>query len=535
MRIFIERIKRSTIVLLSMGVVWPVAARTPDDTLVMAWNIDAISTFDPAQIGEVVTNELITNTCDTLVSLDPADATRILPGLAERWEFAPDGSSVTFTLREGASFPSGNPVTAADAAWSIQRVLHLGFGNAATLTEYGFTAEGAKTQITAPDDRTLVLQLDRPYPEALFLQAIAANRVAITVDRQLLEANQSDGDYGNEYLLTRTECFGPYRLVQWNAGEGVILEANEGYAGEAPALRRVFVRHVAEPGTQRLMLEQGEVDVARDLGSEDLAALESGGVVAVDRVLRQRVQYWTFNAAGVEPFIDPRVRLAMRYLVDYDGLGSTVLRYTHVPRQAFAPLGAFGALNEEEGRPFSLDIERARALLSDAGYGDGFSFSIIIGNVPAVGAIAESIQQNAAQVGVRVSIERMAAAQLFSRTRSREYESAILAWETNVADAHGMASRIVFSPSPDAQAQATMFPSWIAGYYDADVNERIQTALVEPDASARAAIYEDLQRQILQEGPMAILFQGYNVAGVRPELSNWSWNAFRTYYGLASK
>ncbi|MDU8418961.1 ABC transporter substrate-binding protein, partial [Pseudomonas syringae] len=165
---------RTKILATMIGLTWgstAAQAATPADSLVMAWNIDAISTFDPAQIGEVVTNEIIKNTCDTLVDFDPKDESRVIPRLAKSWDIAPDRKQITFHLNTGMTFPSGNKATAKDVAWSLQRVVLLGFGNSATLTEYGFTKDNVKERITAPDDNTLVMKFDQPYPTNLVLQA----------------------------------------------------------------------------------------------------------------------------------------------------------------------------------------------------------------------------------------------------------------------------------------------------------------------------------------------------------------------------
>lgn len=509
-------------------------AATPSSALVMAWNIDAISTFDPAQIGEVVTDEIVKNTCDTLVDFDPADESKVVPLFAESWDVSDDRLQITFHLRKGATFPSGNPATAADTAWSMQRVVKLGFGNAATLTEYGFTKDKVDSQITAPDDATLVLKLDKPYPTSLILQAIAANRVSATMDRKTLMANEVNGDLGNKYLATRTECVGPYKLVQWNAGESVVLQANESYWGQAPALKRVLIRHVAEAGTQRLLLTQGDVDVARDLTPEDLKDLESSPDVSVVRVLKPQLFFWIFNNA--DPiFANEKVRLAMRYLIDYDGLAKTVMTYTGVPRASFVQIGAVGALDEKEGQPFSLDLDKAKALLAEAGYPNGFKANVFIGTLPHSAPIAQSVQQNAAKIGVELTLERMANAQLFSRVRGREFQTAMQAWQTGVPDAHGNASRLVYNPDNRAEAKQTQYPSWRAAFYSEEVNKKIAAALLEPDPENRNAMYHDLQRQIMQQGPMAIMFQMYNVAGIRKSLKNWSWNGFRTYYELVGK
>lgn len=511
-----------------------VSAATPPTGLIMAWNIDAISTFDPAQIGEVVTNEIIQNTCDPLVDFDTADETKIVPRLAKSWDVSEDGKQITFHLQEGMKFPSGNKATAGDLAWSLQRVVKLGLGNAATLTEYGFTKGNVDQMFTAPDDMTLVMKLDKPYPVTLILQAIAANRVAVLMDRQTIMKNEVNGDLGNKYLATRTECIGPYRLAKWNAGEAVILQANEDYWGKKPALKQILIRHVAEAGTQRLLLEKGDIDVARDLTPEDLADLEKRPGITIDKVLKPQLLYWNINNA--DPILsNEKVRLAMRYLVDYDGLAKTVMANIGVPRASFAQIGAVGALDEKEGQPFKLDLEKAKKLLTEAGYPNGFEVSLLIGTHSYVSPLAQSVQENAAKIGVKLKIERMSNAQLFSRVRGREYQTTMQGWQTGVPDAHGNASRQIYNPDNRFEAKQTMFPSWRAAYFSEDANKKVDDALFEKDPAKRVQLYQALQREMMEKGPQAYMFQIYNVAGVRNTLKGWTWNGFRTYYDMTSK
>ena len=142
--------------------------RTPRDALVMAWNIDNILTMDPAQIGEALTDEIVNNVCDQLVGFDPEDASKLRPALAERWDISEDGKTYTFHIRKGITHPSGNPVTADDAAWSIRRVMWLGFGNAATLSEWGLTADRIEEQVRAVDEHTLQITVPEAWPPSLF-------------------------------------------------------------------------------------------------------------------------------------------------------------------------------------------------------------------------------------------------------------------------------------------------------------------------------------------------------------------------------
>ncbi|WP_312239579.1 ABC transporter substrate-binding protein [Pantoea sp.] len=521
---------------LTLAATWCAAsqAATPPDSLVMAWNIDAISTWDPAQIGEVVTSEIYSNTCDTLVDFRVSDETQLDPALAKSWDISADRKTITFHLQDNLMFADGSPATAGDLAWSMQRVVKLGYGNAAAIKEYGFDKENVDSRITAPDDKTLVMSFDKAYPTNLVLQAIAANNVSSLLNRKEVEKQAVDGDLGHKYLSTHTACVGPYQLARWNAGEGVVLQAAPHYWGKAPTLKRILIRHVAETGTQRLLLTQGDVDIARDLSADDLKTLDEGGKVNVEKVLKPQLFFWTFN--NEDPiFKNPKVRLAMHYLIDYDGLAKSVMPYLGVPRASFVQQGAFGALDAKQGQPFRLDLTKAKQLLDEAGYPDGFSATVLFGTLPHSAPIAQSVQQNAAKVGVKLNLERMANAQLFSRARGREFQSAMMAWQTSVPDAYGNASRLVYNPDNRKEARATQYPSWRAAYFDPQMNQKVEAALLEPDDAKRSALYADLQKEQMQQGPMAIMFQMYNSAGISPLVKNWTWNGFRVWYGAASK
>ncbi|MGU3400635.1 ABC transporter substrate-binding protein [Brucellaceae bacterium D45D] len=517
------------------SVALPALAATPQNAFVMAYNIDAISTFDPAQLAEVVTDEILMNTCDALVNFDPKDEANFIPALAKSWDVSQDGRTITFHLADGIVFADGTPGTAQDLVWSMHRVLSKGFGNASTLTEYGFTKQNMAETITAPDDKTVVLKLDKPYPVNLVMGSIAANRVAVMLNRKLVEANANGDDMGNGWLTSNVACVGPYSMVRWNQGEAVILEANDNYNGPfKPNLKRVMIRHVAEPGTQRLMLENGDIDIARNLNPTDLREIESSDTIQISSALKPSLFYMGMNLS--DPiFANEKVRLAMRYLIDYQGLADSVMQGIGVPRASFVQLGAFGALNEQEGQPFKLDPEKAKQILAEAGYPNGFSFTMIIGSHPYADPIVQTIQEAASKAGVTIKVERMSNAQLFAKTRARDFQGALLGYKTSVPDAHGMASRFVANPDNAFEAKLTQYPSWRSAYFNEKDNEAVEAALFERDPAKRAELYHTMQRQMMERGPMAYIMQTMDNAAMLKSVKNWTWNGFRTYYTSATK
>ena len=527
----------SAVLLLSAGAA---QAATPRDALVMAWNLDALITFDPAQIGEVNGADIIVNNvCTTLVKYDPKDVTKIIPDAAETWSTSPDGLTLTFKLRGDLKFPDGTPATAEDAAWSLQRAVLLGYFSSATLTQWGFNKEQIADQIQASDATTLVLKLTKPYPLPLLLSAAFANNNVATILSKaagLKNAKTTDGksDLGNAWFKTAPVCVGPYHVARWDANDVVILERNDNYFDAKPNLRRIIIRHVPESSAQRLLLEKGDIDVARLLNPDDLKTLESNKDVRIEQTLMQGMQYLALNTN--DPILgNPKVREAIRYLIDYDGLATTILPYKGSPRADLVPEQAFGALDRKEGQPFKLDLAKAKQLLTEAGYPDGFSKKMILSANDISPAIAQHIATNAAKVGIKLELEQMADANLFTRGRNRDFEVQLVGWYAQYPDADAMVSRHATNPDPRMEAKLVGIPVWRTGWQSTDINAKAEAARLEQDPEKRAAMYKDIQTFMMHNGPMAYIYQVVRPIAVRTSVKDFAIGPFFVNYGSASK
>ncbi|WP_208433375.1 ABC transporter substrate-binding protein [Bartonella taylorii] len=514
-----------------------ISAKTPTDTLVMAWNIDAINTFDPAKLNDVYAAEIVLNVCDNLVSTASDDPAKIVPSLATHWDVAGDDQStvITFHLRDGLKFNDGRPANANDLVWSMKRIVKLKMANAAIFNEYGITEQNVDSAFQTPDEKTVVMKFDKPYPVELILNNIVASRATALLDRETIMKHEKDGDMGNQYLASHAACVGPYQLSSWRPGEAILLRASPNYWGEAPKLKKILIRHVAEPGTQRLLLQKHDIDVARNLTPEDLADLQAKTDIKVEKVLEPSMMYWGFNTTN-PIFANEKVRLAMRYLIDYEGLGKTLLKGVGIPRASFIPLGNLGALDEKEGQPFKLDLQKAKQLLTEAGYSKGFEVNFLVGSSPYTLSIAQSLQNNAAKVGVHLKIERLAGTQLFSKLYARAFDTIFVGWNNDSADPHTMASRLIYNPDNRFEAKNTAYPSWQHGFLDTEMNKKVDEALFQKDPQKRVEIYADLQRELMQKGPYAFIFQKYSVVAMTPDIKKWVWNsAPRIFYSAIEK
>lgn len=514
-------------------------AATPKDTLVIAWNLDALITFDPAQIGEVNGNDIVSNVCDTLVRYDTKDFSKVVPSMAQSWSTSPDGLTLTFKLRPDLTFPSGRKATAYDAAWSMQRFVKLGYGNSANLTQWGFNKDTIDSTITATDDTTLVVKLAKPYPEGLILSAaFAQNDASMILDREVGEKNaktvEGKSDLGNAFFKTNPVCVGPYHVSKWDANEVVVLDRNDKYWGTAPHSRRVIIRHVPESGAERLLLEQGDIDVARLLKTEDLVALAANKDIHIEQTEMQGFQYFALNMA--DPILaKPQVREAFRYLIDYDGLGKTLLQYQGIPRASLVPEGAFGAMDRKEGQPFKLDLEKAKALITEAGYPDGFEMNMILSVNNISPNLAQHLASNAAKIGIKLKLEQMADAQLFTRGRAREFQIQLVGWGAGEPDADSMISRHAVDPDPRPEAKLAQYPSWRVSFYSKEINDKAEEARMERDPAKRVALYHEIQEYMLHNGPMVYVYQTIRPIAYRSNIKDFLINPFTVSYGSAVK
>ena len=528
----------AALLLLGGTALTPVRAATPRDALVIAWNLDALITFDPAQIGEVNGNDIVSNVCDTLVDFDAKDVSKIVPKMAT-WSTSADGLTLTFKLRPDLTFPDGRKATAEDAAWSMQRFVLLGYGNSANLTQWGFTKEKIAEQIRATDEMTVVVSLTKPYPEGLILSAaFAANDSAMILDKQAGEKNAKmvDGktDYANAYFKTNPVCVGPYRVTKWDSNDVVILERNENYYGTKPKSKRVIIRHVPESGAERLLLEKGDIDMARLLKTEDLVAMAGNKDLRIEQTQMHGFTYLAFN--GTDPILGkPLVREAFRYLIDYEGLRESILPYQGVPRASLVPDGAFGALDTKAGQPFKLDLAKAKALITEAGYPNGFSTKMILSANNISPTLAQHVASNAAKIGIKIELEQMADAQLFTRGRAREFQVQLVGWGAGYPDADSMISRHAVNPDNRPEAKLAQYPSWRTAWQVPEINDKAEAARMERDPAKRIAMYHEIQEFMLHNGPMAYMFQTVRAVALRSSVKDFEIGPFGVRYGTATK
>jgi len=489
--------------LVSVGIAAPVMAETPPNMLVIANRIDDIKTFDPAESFEFAGADVSRNVYQKLVNFDPMDLEAgYQPQLAESWEISEDGRTITFTMAEGHTFASGNPVTAKDAEFSLRRAVQLNKTPSFILTQFGFTPENVEETIVAPDDETLVLTLDKPYALSFVLNCLTATIGGI-VDSETVMANAEDGDMGNAWLRTNTAGSGPYKVTDWRPSESVLMDLNPNYGGETPEMERVIVQHIQESATQRLQLERGDVDIARNLSPEDIAGLEDAEGVKVVDELRGRLMYFAANQKK-DLLADPKVMEALKHATDYEGMSDSFLRGQYTVHQAFLPRTFLGALGET---PWSFDMEAAEAAMSASDHPECGPIKISVRDAQERLDIAQSLQNTWGQLGCEVELIVGTGAQTLDRYRAREHDVYLGSWGPDYPDPHTNASTFAFNPDNSDEAGATGILAWRNAWAIPDMSDRTEAAVVENDTDTRREMYLDLQRDHQQVSPFGIMFQ----------------------------
>ena len=481
-------------------------AAPPRDTIVMGKGIDDIVSLDPAEVYETSGGEVVGNLYDRLIDTDPGAPGQLKPALALSWEVGADGLTYTLTLRPDAHFADGAPVTAADAAFSLQRALLLDKAPALVLQQLGLTRDNAEEHVRAVDEHTLVIQTPRPVAPGLVFACLTAT-VASVVERSVVMAHAEEGDLGNFWLAAHAAGSGPYRLAAWHPAERYTLDANPAYWGGAPANRRIIVRHIKEAATQRLMLLRGDIDYARNLDADQLAALARDPRFRLDRGVQTMITYLALNQRN--PYLRrPEVIEAIKYLVDYAGMARAILGPTRIPHQAFEPQGFLGAVDDQ---PFRYDPVRAKALLEKAGLGAGFDVSIDVRNASPSLNMAEALQASFAEAGIRLALIPGDGKQVLTKYRARHHDIFLGDWGPDYPDPHSNAEAFIVNPdNSDAAARKT--PAWRNSWSDPALAARVAAAREERDPAIRAQLYRDLQRDHQQRAPFVFMYEYVEVA-----------------------
>jgi peptide/nickel transport system substrate-binding protein len=469
--------------------------------VVIGWKLDEISSLDPAEAFERASTEISRNIYNTLLVYDAADPSVLKGHAAESWTSSPDARRYVFKLRRGMKFHSGRPVTANDFVYSLTRAVTLNRAPTFILDDIGINKNTVAQCVRAQDPGTIVIELPEPRAQRLVLCSLTTN-VAAIVDSEECKAHVSGNDFGNEWLKTHSAGSGPFKLRAWRPNQLVALDRFAGYWRGPAKASSIFLRHLPEPSTQQLLLEKGDIDIARNLNPSQVATLGSRAGMQIQTAKTFRLIYLGLNATYA-PFQKPEVVEAVKNLINYEGICKTVLNGFASPRQSFVPLGIPSAVTET---PYALRIDRARELLSAAGYSKGFEVALDVrGSSPDLD-IAQTLQASFGKAGIKLSLLSGDYKQMLTKYKSRHHQMALANWGADYPDPHSMAG--TFASNPDNSDDSPLKTvAWRASWDIPQITRDVAAAAREADADKRTAMYEKIQRAYMKTSPIVEMFQ----------------------------
>lgn len=435
-----------------------------DNVLRIAREQDS-TTFDPIFTILAPDVWVLNQFYSTLVRAN-ADATDIVPDLAESWEIAPDGLSYTFHLRD-AKFSDGTPVLASDVAFSLTRLRDAEAAPMRSLYQ-------VITAVETPDDKTVVLKLSKPYTP--LMSALAMFAASIVPEH----AVKQYGDTFGEHPVGS----GAFVLKEWRRGESVVLERNPLYWEQGlPKLDGVEWIYVPNDNTRMLKLTAGEVEAATFVPWNQIKELQTNSNITVQLDKSTRMDHILVNHAH-PPLDNKTVRQALNMAIDQQAIVDVVTFGYGTKANSFFPLDGMDYNPDNPNYPY--DPEKAKAMLDEAGVSDLSLDFVLVSGDSAHDQIGVLVKDQLAKVGVNVNLVKMEAGQQWDALVAGEYDIGVMWWVNDIFDPDQKAQ---FCVSGDPENR-----SYYTNYKNPAVTDLVNAAAVELDPAKRKAMYFDVQR-----------------------------------------
>ena len=354
------------------------------DTITFAQPADAPS-LDPQVGKQLRACTVLSNMFETLVTTD--ENYEFVPGLAESWNWVSD-TRVEFTIRQGVKFHNGETMTVEDVAYSLQRAVDSSY------VGYYFTFVDS---IEIVGDNVVAVNLKNPYGAAM--NTFAATTAAI-VCKSVASADEEG--FTNHPVGT-----GPYKFVEWKQSESITLEAFDDYWGGKSPTQYIVMKVVPESTQREIMLETGEIDLAYEFGPSDVSKLEENPNLCLYSCPSTKAVVVDINMrkAEGEPLADARVRQALVYAIDKQTIVDRLIYGHGAPAANLCTPMVFGY--DDSIVADKYDPDKARELLTAAGYADGFELRIWTYTEQIYQEVAQVIQGMLDEVGITATIETM--------------------------------------------------------------------------------------------------------------------------------
>ncbi|HPX70461.1 MAG TPA: ABC transporter substrate-binding protein [Bacillota bacterium] len=440
--------------------------------------------LDPQYCGDAFGFSVMMNIFDPLFRADKNGD--VYPVLVKDWNKSDDGKVYTFNLKEGIKYHNGDELKAEDVKYTFERAIE---------SPYATDLFSCIDSIKVLSDYSVEVTLKYPYDAFM---SILYQPAACIVSRKIVEASES---FDKNPIGT-----GPYKLVEWKGAESIILTAFEDYhLGEA-SIKDVEFRIIMDKSTGMIALEKGEIDAYVNIASTDRQALIDNDAFAFYEVPSYFCYYLELNNL-VEPFNDLRVRQAIAYSIDKGAIIDSAQNGIAEEAHHQVPPGIFGGTDQVKSYP--RDLEKAKALLTEAGYPDGFDITLT--GLEAYTKTLQVLQSNLTELGLNVEIQVLEFGTFLDEIFGPECSAFVVEYGVFYPDADAILYRGYHS---DFFGPLGNFPR----YSNSEMDALLEKARVSSDKAEREALYVEILTKLNEDVPNVPLYMSTTNIGCRKEL-----------------
>jgi peptide/nickel transport system substrate-binding protein len=462
--------------------------KSGSDVLIFARGADATS-LDPAIVTDGESFAVTKNIYDTLVEYK-GDTTDIEPALATDWKISDDGKTYTFNLRKGVKFHDGTDFNADAVVFNFNR-----WKNATDEAKFayypsmfgGFGDKSVIADVKATDDYTVVMTLQHPL--APFLKDLAMSPFAIASPKAVKEA-------GDKYGLTTAVGTGPYIFKNWKSKDTITLTKNDNYwkKGE-PELDGIVFKVIPDNTARLNALKNGEIDLMDGVNPSDLKGLEGNKDLQVFYRPPMNVGYLGMTLTQ-KPFDNKLVRQAVNYAVDKKSIIDAFFAGAAVPAKNPMPPSIAGY--NDDIKPYDFDLNKAKQLLAQAGFPNGFKTTLwAMPNprpyMPEPSKIAEAIAHNLKEIGIDAEIKTIEWTTYLDKVKKGEFPMYMLGWTGDNGDADNFLYTLLSTDAIGSNNNSF--------YSNPEVDKLLKQAQTVTDESQRNELYKQAQVLIHEDAP----------------------------------
>lgn len=423
---------------------------------------------------------------DTGKGYSLVDTTDVRGRAVESWKVSDDFRTVTLRVRQGVKFNhTGNPMTADDFVYFFERAFGTESGAKFNLQALKIPDLG-HIEKTGPMEIKIHFDGPSPYFFALFRDQAMAVLDSVEVKKHATK----DDPWATKWLAKHDAGAGPYYIDSWTPGVEMVLKANKNYWAGAPYYDKVVLKIVPSSASRALLLQQGAVDIALDLNKDEIEALRHApGVKVLSVPTRNQVTVGLNNK--MKPFDNVKVRQALSYAVPYDDIVNGVFNGRAL--ESKGPVAVLGQFHDSSAWPYKYDLDKARKLLAEAGYPNGFEFTLdIVQGTPVMEQVAVVLKNAFSKIGVNMNINKQSSSVFAEKL-----------W--NVSHQAYMRDIIWYVDDPGYIAtwgyKTGGICNWV-GYSNKRVDEIADELGITMDRSRRAELSSEFQRVVDEDAPL---------------------------------